>query len=131
MRPRGLFEETFHAVKAAFGVLFTRLFGGGSAELVLSNPNDLLEVSGFAGTLARRRPLADPQRAARFSAGRPPLRLVPRLRHPRRRRGASRNPDGRHVPGTRVGRDYGRGDGGGRNFLIECALSFGADSPAR
>jgi chromosome segregation protein len=41
---RGLFEETFHAVKAAFGVLFTRLFGGGSAELVLSDPNDLLET---------------------------------------------------------------------------------------
>ncbi|MBC8138280.1 MAG: AAA family ATPase [Fibrella sp.] len=41
---RGVFAETFHAVGVAFGKLFSRLFGGGSTELVLTNPDDILET---------------------------------------------------------------------------------------
>lgn len=41
---RGVFAETFHAVGIAFGKLFSRLFGGGSTELVLTNPDDILET---------------------------------------------------------------------------------------
>jgi chromosome segregation protein len=41
---RGVFLETFQAVGAAFQTLFTRLFGGGKTELVLTDPNDILET---------------------------------------------------------------------------------------
>ena len=41
---RGVFMETFHAVGAAFETLFTRLFGGGKTELVLTTPSDILET---------------------------------------------------------------------------------------
>ncbi len=41
---RGVFEETFRAVGVAFGKLFSRLFGGGTTELVLTNPDDILET---------------------------------------------------------------------------------------
>ena len=41
---RGVFLETFQAVGAAFETIFTRLFGGGHTELVLTTPNDVLET---------------------------------------------------------------------------------------
>ena len=41
---RGVFLETFQAVGAAFETIFTRLFGGGKTELVLTTPNDILET---------------------------------------------------------------------------------------
>ena len=41
---RGVFLEMFQAVGAAFETLFTRLFGGGKTELVLTTPNDILET---------------------------------------------------------------------------------------
>lgn len=41
---RGVFFETYKAVEAAFARLFTRLFGGGTTELVLTNPDDILET---------------------------------------------------------------------------------------
>ena len=41
---RGVFMETFQAVAAAFETIFTRLFGGGKTELVLTTPNDILET---------------------------------------------------------------------------------------
>jgi len=41
---RGVFLETFHAVGAAFETIFTRLFGGGKTELLLTSPNDILET---------------------------------------------------------------------------------------
>ena len=41
---RGVFEETFRAVGVAFGKLFARLFGGGTTQLVLTNPDDILET---------------------------------------------------------------------------------------
>jgi chromosome segregation protein len=36
------FDETFHAIRSHFRVVFRELFGGGSADLVLTNPADLL-----------------------------------------------------------------------------------------
>jgi len=41
---RGVFLETFQAVGAAFETVFTRLFGGGKTELVLTSPDDILET---------------------------------------------------------------------------------------
>ncbi|MDX1934463.1 MAG: chromosome segregation protein SMC [Capsulimonadales bacterium] len=41
---RGVFMETFQAVGAAFFRLFARLFGGGAAELVLTDPEDIFET---------------------------------------------------------------------------------------
>ena len=41
---RGVFLETFKAVGEAFDRLFVRLFRGGKTELVLTNPNDILET---------------------------------------------------------------------------------------
>lgn len=41
---RDLFLETFHAVQQAFQNVFTRLFGGGKAELELTQPHNLLET---------------------------------------------------------------------------------------
>ncbi|MGL4593138.1 MAG: chromosome segregation protein SMC [Thermoguttaceae bacterium] len=38
-----LFEETFHGVREHFRTLFQHLFGGGAADLVLENPNNILE----------------------------------------------------------------------------------------
>ena len=41
---RGVFMETFEAVRSEFDRLFTRLFEGGSTKLVLTNPDDILET---------------------------------------------------------------------------------------
>ncbi len=41
---RGVFMETFEAVRAEYDRLFTRLFEGGSTQLILTNPADLLET---------------------------------------------------------------------------------------
>ena len=41
---RGVFMETYQAVGAAFSRLFSRLFGGGTTELVLTTPDDILET---------------------------------------------------------------------------------------
>ncbi len=41
---RGVFMDTFNAVKREFDILFTRLFGGGSTRLILTNPDDILET---------------------------------------------------------------------------------------
>ena len=41
---KGVFETTFQAVQKAFAAQFFRLFGGGEAELVLTNPDDVLET---------------------------------------------------------------------------------------
>ncbi len=38
------FRETFEAVRGEFGGYFVSLFGGGAAELVLTEPNDLMET---------------------------------------------------------------------------------------
>lgn len=36
------FEETFTAIRSHFGVIFKELFGGGRADLVLTQPDDML-----------------------------------------------------------------------------------------
>ena len=41
---RGVFLETYRAVSVAFARLFARLFGGGTTELVLTDPDDILET---------------------------------------------------------------------------------------
>lgn len=41
---RGVFMQTFEAVRAEFDRLFIRLFGGGSTKLTLTDPDDLLET---------------------------------------------------------------------------------------
>ncbi len=41
---RGVFMETFDAVRVEFDRLFTRLFEGGNTKLILTNPDDLLET---------------------------------------------------------------------------------------
>ncbi len=41
---RQLFRETFDAVNERFKAIFPRLFRGGEAELLLTNPDDLLET---------------------------------------------------------------------------------------
>jgi len=38
-----LFRENFEAIRANFGDLFRKLFGGGRAEIVLEDPEDILE----------------------------------------------------------------------------------------
>jgi chromosome segregation protein len=41
---RGVFMDTFQKVSYAFSRLFSRLFGGGTTELLLTNPDDLFET---------------------------------------------------------------------------------------
>ena len=41
---RGVFMETFDAVKVEFDRLFQRLFDGGTTKLILTNPDDILET---------------------------------------------------------------------------------------
>lgn len=41
---RGVFMETFTAVQAAFSRQFTRLFGGGTTDLEMTDPEDILET---------------------------------------------------------------------------------------
>ncbi|WNB90431.1 chromosome segregation protein SMC [Bacillus sp. NEB1478] len=38
------FEETFTAIRSHFGVIFKELFGGGRADLVLTQPDDMLST---------------------------------------------------------------------------------------
>ena len=40
---RQRFAESFAAVRAEFQEMFRRLFGGGKADLILENPDDILE----------------------------------------------------------------------------------------
>src|SRR5690625_7911760 len=39
---QSLFEDTFTQIKAQFSIVFQELFGGGRAELKLTDPNNLL-----------------------------------------------------------------------------------------
>lgn len=38
------FSDTFHAIRSQFGRVFRELFGGGQADLVLTDPSDMLET---------------------------------------------------------------------------------------
>lgn len=39
-----LFQETFEEIREQFAIVFTKLFGGGRADLILSEPNQLLDT---------------------------------------------------------------------------------------
>jgi chromosome segregation protein len=41
---RGVFMETFEAVRTEFDSIFTRLFDGGATKLILTSPDDLLDT---------------------------------------------------------------------------------------
>lgn len=43
-KSRDLFRETFEAIRINFANLFPKLFEGGQADLILTNPDDLLET---------------------------------------------------------------------------------------
>jgi chromosome segregation protein len=43
-RSRSLFQETFEAVKGQFNEIFRKLFGGGKADLILEEGEDILEA---------------------------------------------------------------------------------------
>jgi chromosome segregation protein len=63
---RQRFAESFAAVKAEFHEMFRRLFGGGKADLVLENPDDILE-SGIE--IIARPPGKEPQSMTLLSGG--------------------------------------------------------------
>jgi chromosome segregation protein len=63
---RQRFAESFAAVKAEFNEMFRRLFGGGKADLILENPDDILE-SGIE--IIARPPGKEPQSMSLLSGG--------------------------------------------------------------
>ncbi|MCK5113545.1 MAG: chromosome segregation protein SMC [Phycisphaerae bacterium] len=60
------FEETFHSIRENFQTLFRKLFGGGKADLVLSDPEDILE-SGIE--IIARPPGKEPRSISLLSGG--------------------------------------------------------------
>ena len=63
---RQRFAESFAAVRAEFHEMFRRLFGGGKADLILENPDDVLE-SGIE--IMARPPGKEPQSMSLLSGG--------------------------------------------------------------
>ncbi len=60
------FKETFAAVSKHFTALFKKLFGGGKAELVLQDPNDVLECG---VDIMARPPGKEPRNISQLSGG--------------------------------------------------------------
>ena len=67
------FRETFEAVHKEFKEYFTSLFGGGAAELILTEPNDLMETG---VDIAARPPGRREQRLSLLSGGERALTAV-------------------------------------------------------
>ncbi len=72
-RSRTLFQETFEAVKGNFNEIFRKLFGGGKAELVLEDGEDILE----AGIeIVARPPGKEPRNVMLLSGGEKTMTMI-------------------------------------------------------
>ncbi len=72
-RSRGLFQETFDAVKTHFNEIFRKLFGGGKADLVLEQGEDILE----AGIeILARPPGKEPRNISLLSGGEKTMTMI-------------------------------------------------------
>jgi chromosome segregation protein len=72
-RSRTLFQETFEAVKGNFNEIFRKLFGGGKAELVLEDGEDILE----AGVeIIARPPGKEPHSVSLLSGGEKTMTMI-------------------------------------------------------
>jgi len=70
---RELFLQTFEAVRANFQELFRKLFGGGKADMIMDNPEDVLE-SGI--DIVARPPGKEPRNVSLLSGGEKTLTTV-------------------------------------------------------
>ena len=72
-RSRTLFQETFEAVKGNFNEIFRKLFGGGKAELVMEQGEDILE----AGIeIIARPPGKEPRNVMLLSGGEKTMTMI-------------------------------------------------------
>ena len=72
-RSRGLFQETFEAVKGHFNEIFRKLFGGGKADLILEQGEDILE----AGIeILARPPGKEPRNISLLSGGEKTMTMI-------------------------------------------------------
>ena len=72
-RSRGLFQETFEAVKSHFNEIFRKLFGGGKADLLLEEGEDILE----AGIeIVARPPGKEPRNVSLLSGGEKTMTMI-------------------------------------------------------
>jgi len=70
---RGLFQQTFEAVKVHFNETFRKLFGGGKADLLLEEHEDILE----AGIeIVARPPGKEPRNSSLLSGGEKSLTMI-------------------------------------------------------
>jgi chromosome segregation protein len=72
-RSRTLFQETFEAVKSHFNEIFRKLFGGGKADLILEEGEDILE----AGIeILARPPGKEPRSVSLLSGGEKTMTMI-------------------------------------------------------
>ena len=72
-RSRSLFQETFEAVKVHFNEIFRKLFGGGKADLLLEEGEDILE----AGIeIVARPPGKEPRSVSLLSGGEKTMTMI-------------------------------------------------------
>src|SRR6185369_6707677 len=72
-RSRSLFQETFDKVKEQFNETFRKLFGGGKADLILEEGEDILE----AGIeILARPPGKEPRNVSLLSGGEKTMTMI-------------------------------------------------------